>query len=319
MENIKYDSQSEELKKILDKAYKNQRPSTLTSRSSYWFSKKILRHINNLAYGKIFERKNENDANILNAAQYFLLKEKISSLGKKSLALALSIGCGSAEKEMYLLQQNIVDVFHCFELSKERIEQAKNEARRLELLHRIEFHHCDFFTSAFNKEESYDFVFWDGALHHMQNTKEAVQISYKILKKHGIFYCNDYIGPSYYQWSDSELAIVNSVLAKLPEKIFENPNGGRFPSKVWRPTIEQMKAADPTEAVDSGHIKEAILESFTHLYYKDLGGLLYLLALNNILVNIEEESPILDYILKLDEHTISLGLSQFAFFLAVKD
>ncbi len=308
-----YNPHSEELHALLDTAYTNQR---VLSRANYWHSKKIIQYINRLTCASA--QKYVQDFGLLNAAAYYVLKEKLKQSSRASLPLALSIGCGSAEKEMQLLQENVVGHFLCFELSAKRIELAKQQAQSLGLTHRITFHHQDFFSSQYNKEESYDLVFWDGSLHHMQDTRQAVETSYNILKEQGIFYCNDYIGPSYYQWSDAELSIVNSVLATFDARVFENPKGGNFARKVWRPSIDQIKAADPTEAVDSAHIKPAILARFKDVYHKDLGGLLYLLCLNNLLVNIEEEDPLLEHVLKLDEHTISLGLSQFAFFLAVK-
>jgi len=53
----------------------------------------------------------------------------------------------------------------------------------------------------FNYEfiEEIDFVHWNNALHHMLNFEKAVQWSYQILKVDGVFYMDDFVGPSRFQ------------------------------------------------------------------------------------------------------------------------
>lgn len=48
------------------------------------------------------------------------------------------------------------------------------------------------------------------------------------------------------------------------------------------------------------------------------GGLIYHLSLNGILSNIDEESLLLQHLLKMDDETINMGLTQYVFALAKK-
>ena len=51
----------------------------------------------------------------------------------------------------------------------------------------------------------------------MPDTYEAVKVSRNILKDDGVFFCNEYIGESRFQWSDEKLAYVNQIRDDLDE------------------------------------------------------------------------------------------------------
>jgi len=152
----------------------------------------------------------------------------------------------------------------------------------------------------------------------MMDTYMAVRKSYEILKPCGVFFCNDFIGKSKFQWSEMELAIVNRIRMSLDEKIFQKNNGEIYERLVSRPSIDVMDK-DPSEAADSASIIPAIKEVFSNPIIIQTGGLIYHLCLNGILSNIEEESDLLKHLLDLDDETIRMGLSQYAFALAFKN
>ena len=153
----------------------------------------------------------------------------------------------------------------------------------------------------------------------MMDAYMAVQKSYEILNPCGVFFCNDFVGKSKFQWSDMELAIVNGIRVSLDEKIFEKSNGEIYSRILSRPSIDDMNKSDPSEAADSASIIPAIKEVFTNPTIISTGGLIYHLCLNGILSNIEEESDLLQHLLDMDDETIRMGLSQYAFVLAFKD
>ena len=146
----------------------------------------------------------------------------------------------------------------------------------------------------------------------------AVQKSYDVLVPGGIFFCNDFVGKSKFQWSDMELAIVNGIRMSLSDDIFQRDDGKLYPRLIYRTSIEDMNKIDALEASDSSDIILAIKKIFSDPLIIPTGGLVYHLCLNGILSNIEEDSNLLKHLLELDDETIRMGLTQYAFVLAKK-
>lgn len=274
-------------------------------RHSWWESPTIIRHVNKTICGEYIDGWNAGAVRLLRHRQ-------------GGYETAISIGCGAGIKEMMLLESNLVQKFICFELADERIIRGRQLAEEKGLQDRILFLNEDFFISKY-AEQSYDMVFWDNSLHHMMDAYKAVKKSYEILKPGGVFFCNDFVGKSKFQWSDMELAIVNGIRVSLDEKIFQKSNGETYERLVSRPSIDSMNRSDPSEAADSDSILPAIREVFANPVIIPTGGLVYLLCLTGILSNIEEESALLNHLLDMDDETIEMGLSLYAFALAYKD
>lgn len=197
-------------------------------KTRWWESPAIIRHVNQTVCGESVDG--------WNAGAIKLLRQKSRNINGGRYGLALSIGCGEGTKEMLLLKNNLVQKFICFELAEERIIKGKEIAEREGLQDRIVFLNEDFFTSKYS-EQNYDMVFWDNSLHHMMDAYMAVRKSYEVLKPCGVFFCNDFIGKSRFQWSDMELAVVNGIRMSLDEKIFQKSNGEIYKRLVSRPSI----------------------------------------------------------------------------------
>lgn len=273
-------------------------------RTRWWMSPTIIRHINQTICGEPLDGWNAGALKMLR--QY---------AGK--LDIALSVGCGEAVKEMALLENNFIKKFICFELSEVRIREGKRIAERKGLQDRIVFINKDFFETKCVREQ-YDLIFWDNSLHHMLDVFYAIKKLYEILKPGGIFFCNDFVGKTKFQWSDMELAIVNGVRVSLDDNIFKRDDGKRYPKLIYRPSIEFMDKTDPSEAADSASIIPAVQKIFRKRRIIPTGGLIYHLCLSGILSNIEEGSDLLSHLLEMDDETIVMGLSLYAFVLAVK-
>jgi hypothetical protein len=71
---------------------------------------------------------------------------------------------------------------------------------------------------------------------------------------------NEYAGPSRFQFSDDVLAIINTLLACIG-----------FPPRT-RPTVEEMIANDPTEAVRSDELLAFTSRFFEVMELKEIGG-----------------------------------------------
>lgn len=232
---------------------------------------------------------------------------------------ALSVGCGNAFQEIALLRAGVVEHFDLFELAPQMIMDAKEGAVKAGVRERMQFHFGDFFTSAKNRPESYDLVFWSGSLHHMFDADNAVAVSREVLKAGGALYCNEFVGASHFQYPALEVMIANGVRASLPRPLFKIPGTEEYwPTGTGRPPMEAMLRDDPSEAADSENILPALRRHFPNARIVPLGGVVYNLALMNILTNIPEDSKLLRDLLAIDDEANDHGLFHYAFGMAEK-
>lgn len=154
----------------------------------------------------------------------------------------------------------------------------------------------------------------------MLNAELAVKASYDALNLGGLFFCNDYVGRSRFQWSDLELAIVNGIRATLDDSFFVDHYKNRTINRLCvRPNKRKLIQKDPSEAADSEAILPAIKKYFSDAVITPIGGSVFCLCLSNILQNIDEESDVLKKILSLDYECIQHGLYNYALILAQKN
>jgi SAM-dependent methyltransferase len=300
-------------------------------RLHWWHSKKIIQHVNKKVCGQPLESFSAGTT-----------ERAMKMANGKHFAKGISVGCGNGSKEMLLIQCGLVDQFHLYELSDRRIEQGNQLAQKLGLTEKVIFHKGDAFDMV-TGQEVFDLVHWNNSLHHMMNVEQAVQWSYNILRKGGLFYMDDFIGPSRFQWSDQMLEITERIHSALPEKYLIQPPSSRrrtdqlkttvkkilnkiFPSKYIvkppsRPTIQAMIERDPSEAADSERILDSVKKYFPSAEITFTGGVVYHLALNRILHNFHEEKDklLLELLLIIDDLCSDQGLNHYAVALAIKD
>jgi hypothetical protein len=136
--------------------------------------------------------------------------------------------------------------------------------------------------------------------------------SRRVLKKGGWLYFYEYIGPKHFQWTDDQLAIANSIRYMLPERWFIDPRDEKniFPRTVRRPPLRAFVNRDPSEACDSDSILPALRCFFPNSEPKELGGLLYTVALDPLYGAIDDDALLIN-ILDLDETLAKRDLSLY--------
>lgn len=275
-------------------------------RVNWWNSKRIISHINTILCG--------NNSNNFGFGQRQIIKANFNLPFKKGI----SIGAGICTKEIQFVKEGICDHFDIYELSEHRIELARNLVAKNNLSDHFSFYHEDYFSIV--NHNTYDLFHWDNSIHHMMNTELAVKMSYLNLNPGGCFYCNDYIGQTYYQHTDQELLIVNTVRKLLPEILFNSDKPDvKFPRLRERPNLEQFKQRDPSEAADSSNILPSIKKYFPDATIINLGGLIYAQVLVQIIMNIPDDSELMDRLLILDQYLSERGFNQYIFAYAKKD
>lgn len=294
-----------DVKELLHTAAQHWSQKTATAsppRVRWWQSDTIVRHVNKRICGKALPGLGAGDIEMIR-----------SRFPGQSFPRAISIGCGSGAKEMDLIRSGLVGTFDLYELSEIRVAQGLERAKKLGLSARVIFRNeiPDFDRAA----ETYDLMYWNNALHHMLDVDAAVSWSQRVLKSRGVFFMNDFVGPTRMQWSDRTLDIASGVRAALPERYLWDPRvpGKQIPREVKRPDPAGLAAGDPTKAADSSRILESVRRYFPDAQIKLTGGVVYRTALNDVLHSISEtdDRHLLDLLLLLDEVATLAGETQY--------
>lgn len=276
-----------------DRATPDQRPA----RTRWWESRMIHRHVNRLVAGVELDSSSEGIQ--------FLLRKRI---GSTTLRRGVSVGAGIGAKEMRLVAAGVVSRFDLFELSQVRIARGREAASRMGLTDRVRFHHADAFS--FFEGASVDLVYWDMALHHMLDVDFAVGWSRQVLHAGGYFCMSDFVGPARFQWSDDSLELVARVRSSLPRRYLLDPYrpSGFQPTEIRRHDPQILAREDPSEAADSDRILEVVSRHFPDAQITKVGGVVYHLALRDIIHNFDEgnddDRALLGALLLVDEMSI---------------
>jgi SAM-dependent methyltransferase len=286
-------------------------------RINWWQSTLIREHVNRLVAGRPFKRISQG-----------LLHTVREHVGDRTFDLGVSVGCGVGNKEMALIREGLVQRFDLYELSPARIDRGRQLATDLGLEDRVQFRREDAFEAV--SAESVDFVHWNNSLHHMLDVDAAVAWSRRVLKPLGLFYMDDFVGPTRWQWSDKSVDLGNRIREILPEKYLRNPlypahGSALLERTVQRRSREWVAQQDPSEAADSGRIIESVRRHFPNAQVTLTGGVVYHMTLPHMLDNFDEDDEydrtLLRLLMLIDELCIELpGMeSHYAVAFALKE
>jgi SAM-dependent methyltransferase len=239
--------------------------------------------------------------------------------GGRKFKHGVSVGCGVGAKEMWLIQDGLVERFDLYEIAGKRVEAGRRLYARNGLSDRVTFTIGDAFALA---DRRYDFVHWDSSLHHMLDVPEALEWSRRVLTDDGWILVNEFIGPTRFQWSSFDLACARLTRALLPASLQMDPRRPgrrvRWPKRI---TIRGLIASDPSEAADSGRIVPTTRKMFPKGEWQMLGGVIYRLALHGILGNFAKTpggARWLQRCLAADDVLSALGCNHLGIFVAPK-
>ena len=224
---------------------------------------------------------------------------------------ALVVGCGNGWVERLLDDLQIAKHYDCFDISEKYISEAKSLAESRPFNYFID----DINSMKKIEENKYDVVFNFAVLHHATNVDFAIQKLAKCLKKNGLMFNEEYVGPSQNQYSDDHLERMLEVMSDLPEK---------YRSKVGflRPPLDNFRV-EPSEAIHSDLLLPSISKYFDIVYQKSLnGGVAYQILHNNIeqfedYPTNSESKKWLEYLIKQDKKLSDDGLVPSLFWYGV--
>lgn len=186
---------------------------------------------------------------------------------KRTFDTAVSVGCGSAAKELELVKAGIVKHFTLVDPSSIRCAIAERSFRN------AGFHNS---FSIINEPfgnwlcASFDLVYWNNSLHHMPSASDAITWSIDVMRSSdsGI-YIEDYCGPDRFKSSAYTLSVINNFIKQnflgIPE---------------YKPP-EYIE--DPSEACDSLNIIPSLSKTFDSLKSINIGGNIFHFALSHII------------------------------------
>lgn len=240
---------------------------------------------------------------------------------KKNLRM-ISPGCGSGTNETKFAKHNCFSRVEGFDLSREKINIANENAKKLQLSN---LHYFEEDANSFDfGHERYDIILFHSSLHHFKNPKTILEKTHKAIKENGFLLINEYIGPNRFQWTDEQLKKANYYLNKVPPKYRRLWNSDHIKKKIYRPGLLRMFLSDPSEAINSEDILPQTRRIFTKLKEKPYGGnLLHLIfkdISHNFIDSTKEIKKILDFLFQAEDEFLKNNIqSDFIFGIYTKD
>lgn len=241
-----------------------------------------------LAHPTVRARVNQLASGDSHLDAYDRLATLLSESGcKLPLSRSVSLGCGFGALERDLSARGLVLDVDAYDIALGAIEGARLEAQRLEL-QRLRYHVADL-EKIDLPPGSVDAVFAHSSVHHVEQLEALYAVVQRTLRPGGIFHLHEFVGPTRFQWTDAQLRIANEFLDSLPPRLRRLPNG--TPKEALRrPSIAEMIAADPSEAVRSAELIQALEPFFEVVEHRLLGGAVAHLALGGIAQNFDPTS-----------------------------
>jgi 2-polyprenyl-3-methyl-5-hydroxy-6-metoxy-1,4-benzoquinol methylase len=188
----------------------------------------------------------------------------------------LVLGCGEGWLERALARWPFIAKIDAVDFAAEAVARAREAAKGID---KIEYGVVDLNRDVL-RPNTYDVVVAHSVLHHVENLEHAFTQLENTMRANATLVVNEYVGPDRFQFSDDVLEIMNALLQCI------RPGETRA-----RPTVGQMIANDPTEAVRSSELPAFIAQRFELLERKNLGGTILQHLLYDIVQNYRFEVP----------------------------
>lgn len=220
----------------------------------------------NEVWGKILLERESSEIAIEDskAAATLRLNRNYSSLtqvaNQKALKFehGLTLGCGAGRCERDLISRGVCRSFHGIDISEDAVAKAREIAKEQNLPVTYEVADLNFVRLP---EKTFDLVVAQTCLHHILFLEHVADQIWRSLKDGGYLWIHDFVGETQFQYDDKRLAIINQVLAILPEKLRKNLMTGRTTTEIKRP--EPGRLGSPFESIRSAEILPVFQRWFT--------------------------------------------------------
>ena len=244
---------------------------------------------------------------------------------KRSDLTGLIIGCnyGKDTSQTAIIRSNIFKELTVIDIAADLLVRQKALTDELGFGHMVNFECLDLNKESLPKKDGYDFIHAWGTIHHIERLEGLFAEINDALHPNGIFSMREYIGPSYLQFTDQTVDLVNRILSTIPDHLKMDEHG-RIKNASWRPTRDEIITDDPSEAVRSDQILPVAEKYLNVLACKMTGGTLLNPLLHGIAGNFEkteEARNMLKMTILLEQTLIDAGIisSDYVYLIAGKN
>lgn len=227
----------------------------------------------------------------------------------------LEIGCGGGDLAVALVDTGMCAKLDAFDVAAGAVEtgRAKAAAKGIDTIH---FYVADGNSVKLPRERC-DFICSSHSLHHIENLENLFEQAAAALQPGGLFFADDYIGPSRMQYTDAHISLMNGLLACLPERKRRSRFAdGAVKAQIERVPIETFLQFDPSEGVRAVEIVPLLRRHFdvevvplgVSLMYEVLLG-----RIHNFDVDDENDDAILDLVFGADRLAMEARLVEPCF------
>jgi SAM-dependent methyltransferase len=200
---------------------------------------------------------------------------------------SFDLGCGAAGTSMALYDEGAARVLEGIDVSPDRVAEA--ERQRLARGATGGFRVGDVNRLAL-PESAYDLIFSVHSFHHFLELERILDQVIRALTPRGLFVLEEYVGPTRFQWSDRQMALVRELLSLVPPR-YRTFRWGAVKDGEGRPSVQEVVAVSPFESIRSADIVPLFERRFEMVEVRRLGGTLQHLLYNGIAHNFATSDP----------------------------
>jgi SAM-dependent methyltransferase len=210
----------------------------------------------------------------------------IEKLGIPKDARWLSLGCGAAGTEIWIAKLGLVGSIDARDASPAALETARRAAAEADVS-KVTFGTVDL-NDARLPRGAFDVVLMNMSLHHVKELDRLLGRAAAALRPGGFFLANEFVGPRQFQFPADRTAVVRELLAAMPERLRDDGSGAPKSAYTVFP-VEHWNLHDPSEAVRSDLILDAVARHFEIVLRTDYGGTILGLLLEHIVHNFRKD------------------------------
>ena len=205
--------------------------------------------------------------------------------------LCLSLGCGFGDFERAAISLGIATRFHAHDLAPAAVETAQKRATEAGMGNRIDYS-VENLDRIDLPSETYDAVFGISAVHHVFELERLFRKVRASLKPGGLFFLDEYVGPSRFQCPSRDVELINKLLRLFPVSYRSNilDSGPRIIEQFVPSTVEHFETVDPSEAIRSGEILQTLRMYFEIVEFRPYGGAILHMLFTGIMGNFDEQN-----------------------------
>jgi len=191
----------------------------------------------------------------------------------------LVLGCGEGWLERALSEWTFVRAIDAVDFAEAAVARARERGGP-----KIRYGVVDLNRDSL-EPDAYDVVIAHSVLHHIEDLEHAFDQIERAMKPEATLIVNEYVGVNRFQYGDDILAIINDLLRCLPGRLRRSALEDRTYEVRERPTVEEMVANDPSEAVRAADVMPMLRQRFEILNERQLGGTILMHLLYDIVQN----------------------------------